>query len=125
MSTNPIGAEFSIREAIREKIYSLPLDKVIGQPSMKTWQHTREQSCKIVAQVKTTYWGGRHGCLALVLNNAEFRTATGDPNADTDRQPKPSLVHPQINRHHTSRASTTQRLPKCTTHIVLHTRGHR
>ena len=55
MTTNPIGAEFAIREAVREKIYTLPLDKVIGQPTMKTWHHARKQSCQIVAQVKTTY----------------------------------------------------------------------
>ena len=56
MSTNPIGAELSIREAVREKIYSLPLDKMVGQPTMKSWQHLREQMCKITAQVKTTNW---------------------------------------------------------------------
>ena len=102
MSTNPIGAEFTIREAVKEKIYSLPLDKVIGQPTMKTWQHAREQICKIVAQVKSTHWGGRHGHLPLVLTDGEFQTITGDPTSTTDRQNKPPLVHPLIDNNTTT-----------------------
>ncbi len=94
--SNPIGAEFSIREAVREKIYSLPLDRIVGQPTMKTWQHLREQACKIAAQVKTTNWGGRHGHLALVLNDLEYQSATGDNALVTTRQVKPSQVHPLI-----------------------------
>ena len=96
MSTNPIGAELAIKEAVREKINSLPLDRLIGHPTIKTWQHLREQCCQIAAQVKTTHWGGQFGHLALVLNDNELQTATGDPNARSDRQTKPPYVHPQI-----------------------------
>ena len=76
-----------IREEVRAKIYSLPLDKIIGQPTIKTWNHLREQSSRIAAQVKTTEWGGKHGHLALVLHDDEYRTVTNEPMASTTKQP--------------------------------------
>ena len=73
MSSNPIGAELAIREAVKIKLDSTHFDKIIGQPTIKSWKHLKEQASKAAAQVKTTYWGGQHGHLALVLNNLEFR----------------------------------------------------
>ena len=91
-----IGADISIRESVQDKVNSLPLDKLIGHPTMKTWQHLREQICKIAAQVRTTAFGGKHGHLVLVLDNAEYQTATTDPTLTTDRLASPPHVHPEL-----------------------------
>ena len=99
--SNPIGADISIREAVREKVNSLPLDKLVGHPTMKTWHHLRVQLCQMAAQVRTTNWGGRHGHLALVLNNAEYQTATNNGALITDRQAQPAQVHPLIDNNTT------------------------
>ena len=64
---------------------------------MKTWQHLREQICKIAAQVRRAAFGGRHGHLALVLNDAKYRTATAeDPTASTARLASLPHVHPNL-----------------------------
>ena len=85
-----------IREEVRAKIYSLPLDKLIGQPTIKSWNHLREQCSRIAAQVRTTEWGGKHGHLALVLHDDEYRTVTKEPMASTTKQPRPANVNPAI-----------------------------
>ena len=80
---------------------------------MKTWQHLREQICKITAQVMTTAFGGKHGHLALVLNDAEYCTATGNETARPDRLASPPHVHPEItattNQHGRAQLEASQR----------------
>ena len=42
--------------------------------------------------MKTTEWGGRHGHLALVINEADYRTVTGDATSIVDLQIAPPLI---------------------------------
>ena len=89
----------SVQEAIRVQIGTMAIDKIIGQPTTTSANNLKEKIAKIVASVKTTKWGGRHGYLPLVLNNTEWQTASGhgatlpsgDPN-NTDRLTQPPLV---------------------------------
>jgi hypothetical protein len=53
-----------------------PLDIIVGQPSTETMNKMVEQMAQIVAPVKTTTWGGRHGSLALVLDNTDYSSIT-------------------------------------------------
>ena len=45
-------------------------------------------------------WGGTSGCLALVLKQEPFKDATGLTHK-VDRQPKPALVHKDLNKDST------------------------
>jgi hypothetical protein len=49
-----------------------PLDVIIGQPTTEIMNKMAEQMAQMVAPVKTTAWGGRHGSLVLVLNSAAY-----------------------------------------------------
>jgi hypothetical protein len=49
-----------------------PLDVIVGQPTKETMNKMVEQMAQMVAFVKTTAWGGRHGSLALVLDDADY-----------------------------------------------------
>ncbi len=53
-----------------------PLNVIIGQPTTETMNKMVEQMAQMVAPVKTTAWGGRHGSLTLVLNNADYSSIT-------------------------------------------------
>ena len=93
------ATETAVREAVRAKIYAMPLDKIVGQPTTATANQLKEQIAKIAAAIKTTKWGGRHGHLPLVLSDTEWQTASGvgatfpDGTANnTDRQPQPPLI---------------------------------
>jgi len=63
----------AVDEAIRDKIYAMPLDKIVSQPTTATVNHLKEKIAKIAALIKTTKWGSRHMYLPLVLNNKEYQ----------------------------------------------------
>ena len=109
MSTPTTNAN-TIREAIRDKISLMPLDRIHGQPTYQSYRNLRKQLAKMCAAIKTGAWGGRHGHLALVLFNGEYQTKTGDPNADTDPQDAPPLSRPSTpttKRHTNGKARDT------------------
>jgi hypothetical protein len=53
-----------------------PLNVIIRQPTTETMNKMVQQMAQMVAPVKTTTWGGPHGSLALVLNNADYSSIT-------------------------------------------------
>ncbi len=53
-----------------------PLNVIIGQPTTETMNKIVEQMAQMVAPIKTTAWGGCHGFLMLVLNNADYSNIT-------------------------------------------------
>ena len=89
---SPTANEADVYEAVRAIVTPLTLDRVIGQPTTSTVNHLRQQIAKIEAAVKTTRWGGRHGHLALVLNEDEYRSITGNPTIDVNRLQTPPIV---------------------------------
>eukprot|EP00804_Cyclotella_cryptica_P012948 CCRYP_002296-RA/>CCRYP_002296-RA protein AED:0.87 eAED:0.41 QI:0/0/0/0.25/1/1/4/0/505 len=82
---SPTTNEAAVREAVRAIVAPMSIDKIIGQPSNSTVNLLKQQVAKIAAAVKTTSWGGRHGHLALVLNDDEYRLVTGDATQTTTR----------------------------------------
>ena len=66
--------------------------KILGQPMLSTVNHLRQQVAKIAAAVKTTSWGGRHGHLALELNDTEYCNITGNPAIVVDRLLAPPII---------------------------------
>jgi hypothetical protein len=53
-----------------------PLDTIVGQPTTESMDQMTEQMVQMVPPFKTTAWGGLHGALALVLNDANYATVT-------------------------------------------------
>ena len=76
--SSPTSNEAAVREAICAIIAPMPIDKIIGQPTNSTVNLLKHQVAKIAAVVKTTNWGGRHGHLALVLDDDEYRIVTSN-----------------------------------------------
>ena len=52
-----------------------------------------EQIAKTVVTVKKTAWGGKHGSLALVLEEDDYKTVTRDVGATIDRIANPAPVN--------------------------------
>ncbi len=78
-------------------ILTKPLDVIIGQPTTKSMDRMTEQMAQMVAPVKTTTWGGLHGSLALVLNNADYATVTKNIVSSVAPLSKPTTINPKIN----------------------------
>ena len=56
-----------INEAVRAIMMKKPLNTLNGHPNTENVDHLEEQMAKHCASVRTTAWGGRHGCLDLAL----------------------------------------------------------
>ena len=87
---------FMHTEMVRRRMAAVPLDTIVGQPTLPAVRKLVEQLSAFAAHFHTTEWGGRHGHLALVLNQQKMRVATGDANLNYDRLLKPALVNPTI-----------------------------
>ena len=74
----PTTNKDAVREAIRAIIAPMPINKILGQPTNLTVNLLKQQVTKMAAAVKTTSWGGRHGHLALILDDDEYRIVTGN-----------------------------------------------
>jgi hypothetical protein len=66
----------SVHQMVSLIIAAKPLDVIIGQPTTETMNKMVEQMAQMVAPIKTTAWGGCHGSLALVLDNADYSSIT-------------------------------------------------
>jgi hypothetical protein len=74
-----------------------PLDVIVGQPTTASMDKMMEQMAQMVAPVKTTAWGGLHGSLTLVLDNADYEIITKAVVKSTTRLGQLALVNPKIN----------------------------
>ena len=76
------------------QMVSLPMSA--RQPTTKTMNRMTEQMAQMVAPVKTTAWGGLHGSLALVLDDAEYALITKNVIKTVDALIKPVSINPKI-----------------------------
>jgi hypothetical protein len=94
-----------------------PHDCIIGQSTAATMDCMTKQMAQMVAQVKTTAWGGLHGSFALVLNNKDYQIVSKKKMVKTTRIGQPAVVHPDITSNSTpfetlSYQETQKMLPK-------------
>ena len=73
-----------------------PLDIIVGQPTTETMNKMVEQMAQMVAPVKTTAWGGRHGSLALVLNDTDYSSITKMKITSTTPVDQPDAINKGI-----------------------------
>ena len=59
----------AITEMVLSRMAAVPLDTIVGQPTLPTVRKLVEQLSAFAAHFHTTEWGGRHGHLELVLNH--------------------------------------------------------
>jgi hypothetical protein len=74
------------------------LDIIVSQPTTDSMDRITEQMAQMVAPVKTTVWGGLHGSLALVLDNADNATVTKNIVTLSAPLNKPTTINPRINK---------------------------
>ncbi len=75
-----------------------PLDVIVSQPTTKSMDRMTEQIAQMVAPVKTTAWGGLHGSLALVLDDADYATVTRNIVTLVAPLSNPTTINPKINK---------------------------
>ena len=83
----------AITKMVRSRMVAFPIERIFGQPNLPTVRTLIEQLANFLSHFNTTTWGGRHGYLPLVINQAKV---TSDENLDCVQLKKPALIHPNI-----------------------------
>jgi hypothetical protein len=86
----------------------MTINKITGQPTSFNVNLLKQKIAEIVALVKTTSWGGRHGHLVLILNDDKYCLITS--KSDTHD------YTPQHSTHHAHSACQHYSHPLCTYH---------
>ena len=94
-TTNPSST--ATGKYVSSKMNATIIDKMIGEPTLVTYQILFDQLAIAASSVKTNQWGGRHGHLPLLVGNAQFVTITGIATAVTIKRNKPSRIDQRIN----------------------------
>jgi hypothetical protein len=86
----------SVHQTVHLIMVAKPLDIIVGQPTTDTMYKMVEQMAQMVAPVKTTAWGGHHGSLALVLDDADFSSITKAKIISTKPVTQPDAINKGI-----------------------------
>jgi hypothetical protein len=90
--------ELSVNQMVALIILAKPQDIIFGQPTTDSMDRMTDRMAQMVAPVKTTAWGGLHGSLALVLNNADYATVTKNIVTLLAPLTKPTMINPKITK---------------------------
>ena len=67
----------------------------MSKPTFVTYGILEDQVAVAASEVKTLQWGGKHGHLALIVNEAKYWLIIATTNS-VDRQVKPAGADPNI-----------------------------
>ena len=85
-----------ITEFVEQKLRNKPVNKLMGEPTIVTYGILEDQVAVAASSFKTSQWGGKHGHLALIVNEAKYRLITPMESIIVDRQVKPAGTDPNI-----------------------------
>ena len=85
-----------VTEFVEQKLRIKPIDKLVGKPKIVMYGILEYQVAVAVSAVKTSQWGGKHGHLALIVNEAKYCLIATIATSVVDRQVKPAGTDPTI-----------------------------
>jgi hypothetical protein len=74
-----------------------PLNVIVDQPTTKSMDRMMEQMAQMVAPVKATPWGGLHGSLALIVDDADYAMVTKNIVTSLAPLSKPTTINRKTN----------------------------
>ena len=86
-----------VTKFIEKKLQNKPVYKLLGEPTTVTYGILEDQVTVAASAVKTSQWGGKHGHLALIVNEAKYRLITSMATRIVDREVKPAGTNLNIN----------------------------
>ena len=84
-----------VTEFVEQKLWNKPVNKLLGEPTIVTYGILEYQVAVAERAVKTSQWGGKHGHLELIVNEAKYSLITATTTSIVDRQVKPAGTHPE------------------------------
>ena len=93
MSTTGAAA---VDAMIKARFNATNFTRIVGAPEYGPIDILEDEIAKVATTLKTTRYGGRTGCLSLIVDQDEMRRVTKDGNLDCTRAPKPPLLSPRL-----------------------------
>ena len=87
-----------VTEFVEQKLQNKPVDKLIGEPTIVTYGILEYHVAVAASAVKKSKWGGKHGHLALIVNEAKYHLITTMATSIVDRQVKPAGTDPNFDK---------------------------
>ena len=84
-------------EFVEQKLRNKPVNKLLGERTIVTYGILEDQVAVAEIAIKTSQWGGKHGHLALIVNEAKYRLITATTTRIVNIQIKPAGTDPNIN----------------------------
>ena len=84
-----MSTELNIKMVIKfveQKLQKKPVDKLLGEPTIVTYGILEIQVAVAASAVKTSQWGGKHGHMAMILNDAKYPLITATTTSIVDIQ---------------------------------------
>ena len=85
-----------VTEFVEQRPRNKPVDKLLGEPTIVTYDILEDQVAVAASDVKTSQWGRKHGRLALIVKEAKYRLITATTTRIVDRQVKTAGTDPNI-----------------------------
>jgi hypothetical protein len=96
-----LAAGLSVHQTVSLIMSAKPPNVIVGQPTTESMNNMTEQMAQMVAPIKTTAWGGRHGLLALVLDDTDYMSITKLTMQTTALVTQPDTVNQGITKQST------------------------
>jgi hypothetical protein len=96
-----LAAGSSVHQMVSLIMSGKPLNVIVGQPTTKSMNKMMEQMAQMVAPVKMTAWGGRHGSLPLVLDDTDYKSITKSTTQTTALVTQPDAINQGITNQST------------------------
>ena len=93
MSTTGAAA---VDKMVKARFDTKNFTHIVGAPEHGPINILEDEIAKVAATFKTTRYGGRNRCLALIVNQDEMRRITKDGTIDCTRAPNPPLLIPRL-----------------------------
>ena len=92
MSTTATAA---VNAMVKARFDTTNFTRIVGAPEHGPIDILKDEIAKFAATFKTTRYGGRTGCLALIFDKEDMRRLTMDGTLDCTRAPKPPATQPR------------------------------
>ena len=85
-----------VTEFVEKKLRNKTVNKLLGEPTIVTYGILEDQVAVAARAVKTSKWRGKHGHLALIVNEEKYPLITATTTSIVDRRVKPAGTDPNI-----------------------------
>ena len=93
MSTTGAAA---VNAMVKARFDTTNFTRIVGAPEHGPIDILEDEIAKVAATFKMTRYGGKTGCLALIVDQEEMQRVTKDGTLDCTRAPKPPLLSPRL-----------------------------